>query len=467
MILNEKLEEFENWIIDKRVAVIGLGVSNLPLLDYLYEKKAIISVFDDRTREELDKEAVEKIDKYYLEAFLGEDNLKNLVGFDLIFRSPSCMPFKTELEEEKKRGAILTTEIEMVLRLSPSQVIGITGSDGKTTTTSLVYAILKEAGFNCFLGGNIGIPLFTKIKDMQEQDKVVLELSSFQLMDMNISPSISIVTNVSPNHLNIHRSYEEYIDAKANIFKSQDKNGIVVLNEDNDITRGFKDIAKGKVVLFSRKEKLKNGVIYDEKDKNIKIVEDGEETIVINTKDIILRGLHNYENVCAAVAACKSIVDIDIIKEAIKKFKPVEHRLEFVREIDGVKWYNDSIGSSPSRTIAGVNSYDERIVLIAGGYDKNLDYKPLAKPVIEKVDTLVLMGQTADKIEKAIRDEGKDKELPNIIHANSLEDAVNKARENAKPGNVVLFSTAAAIYDLFKNFMERVNKFKEIVNNIK
>ena len=467
MILNEKLEEFENWIIDKRVAVIGLGVSNLPLLDYLYEKKAIISVFDDRTREELDKEAVEKIDKYYLEAFLGEDNLKNLVGFDLIFRSPSCMPFKTELEEEKKRGAILTTEIEMVLRLSPSQVIGITGSDGKTTTTSLVYAILKEAGFNCFLGGNIGIPLFTKIKDMQEQDKVVLELSSFQLMDMNISPSISIVTNVSPNHLNIHRSYEEYIDAKANIFKSQDKNGIVVLNEDNDITRGFKDIAKGKVVLFSRKEKLKNGVIYDEKDKNIKIVEDGEETIVINTKDIILRGLHNYENVCAAVAACKSIVDIDIIKEAIKKFKPVEHRLEFVREIDGVKWYNDSIGSSPSRTIAGVNSYDERIVLIAGGYDKNLDYKPLAKPVIEKVDTLVLMGQTADKIEKAIRDEGKDKELPNIIHANSLEDAVNKARENAKPGNVVLFSPAAASFDLFKNFMERGNKFKEIVNNLK
>jgi UDP-N-acetylmuramoylalanine--D-glutamate ligase len=221
------------------------------------------------------------------------------------------------------------------------------------------------------------------------------------------------------------------------------------------------------VVLFSRKEKLKNGVIYDEKDKNIKIVEDGEETIVINTKDIILRGLHNYENVCAAVAACKSIVDIDIIKEAIKKFKPVEHRLEFVREIDGVKWYNDSIGSSPSRTIAGVNSYDERIVLIAGGYDKNLDYKPLAKPVIEKVDTLVLMGQTADKIEKAIRDEGKDKELPNIIHANSLEDAVNKARENAKPGNVVLFSPAAASFDLFKNFMERGNKFKEIVNNLK
>ena len=467
MILNEKLEEFENWIIDKKVAVIGLGVSNLPLLDYLYEKKAIISVFDDRTREELDKEAVEKIDKYYLEAFLGEDNLKNLVGFDLIFRSPSCMPFKPELEEEKKRGAILTTEIEMVLRLSPSQVIGITGSDGKTTTTSLVYAILKEAGFNCFLGGNIGIPLFTKIKDMQEQDKVVLELSSFQLMDMNISPSISIVTNVSPNHLNIHRSYEEYIDAKANIFKSQDKNGIVVLNEDNDITRGFKDKAKGKVVLFSRKEKLKNGVIYDDEDKNIKIIEDGEETIVINTKDVILRGLHNYENICAAVAACKSIVDIDVIKEAIKKFKPVEHRLEFVREIDGVKWYNDSIGSSPSRTIAGINSYDENIVLIAGGYDKNLDYKPLAKPVIEKVETLVLMGQTADKIEKAVREEGKDKKLPNIIHASSLEDAVNKARENAKPGNVVLFSPAAASFDLFKNFMERGNKFKEIVNNLK
>ena len=466
MILNEKLEEFENWIIDKRVAVIGLGVSNLPLLDYLYEKKAIISVFDDRTREELDKEAVEKIDKYYLDAFLGDGNLKNLVGFDLIFRSPSCMPFKPELEEEKKRGAILTTEIEMVLRLSPSQVIGITGSDGKTTTTSLVHAILKEAGFNCFLGGNIGIPLFTKIKDMQEQDKVVLELSSFQLMDMNISPSISIVTNVSPNHLNIHRSYEEYIDAKANIFKSQDKNGIVVLNEDNDITRGFKDIAKGKVVLFSRKEKLKDGVIYDDEDKNIKIIEDGEETVVINTKDIILRGLHNYENICAAVGACKSIVDIDVIKEAIKKFKPVEHRLEFVREIDGVKWYNDSIGSSPSRTIAGINSYDENIVLIAGGYDKNLDYKPLAKPVIEKVETLILMGQTADKIEKAVRDEAKDK-LPNIIHASSLEDAVNKARESAKPGSVVLFSPAAASFDLFKNFMERGNKFKEIVNKLK
>ena len=266
MILNEKLEEFENWIIDKRVAVIGLGVSNLPLLDYLYEKKAIISVFDDRTREELDKEAVEKIDKYYLDAFLGDGNLKNLVGFDLIFRSPSCMPFKPELEEEKKRGAILTTEIEMVLRLSPSQVIGITGSDGKTTTTSLVHATLKEAGFNCFLGGNIGIPLFTKIKDMQEQDKVVLELSSFQLMDMNISPSISIVTNVSPNHLNIHRSYEEYIDAKANIFKSQDKNGIVVLNFDNEITRDFANYTKNIVKFFSSKQILKNGYFYDTSD---------------------------------------------------------------------------------------------------------------------------------------------------------------------------------------------------------
>ena len=464
--MNEKLKEFNTYLKNRKVAVIGLGVSNLPLLDYLHEKGSIVTVFDDRNTEKISKEAIEKVNKYEFETSFGENNLDKLVGFDLIFRSPSCMPTKKELVEEEKRGAIVTSEIEMLMEMAPCKVIGVTGSDGKTTTTSLIYEIVKNAGYNTHLGGNIGIPLFTKLKDIESEDVIVLELSSFQLMNMNISADISVITNITPNHLNIHASYEEYIDAKKNIFKNQKEDGIVVLNYDNELTRNCRLEANGKVIYFSSKEKLENGIIVD--NDVIKECEDRLRKHIINTKDIHLRGMHNYENVAAAIAATKSFIDIDTIVDAIKKFKGVEHRIEFIRELDGVKWYNDSIGTSPTRTIAGLNAFDEDIILIAGGYDKHLDYEPIAKPIVDNVKGLILIGQTSEKIYEAVTKEleKENKEL-DIYQCNEFPQIVEVARKIAKTGQVVLFSPASASFDLFENFAQRGNKFKELVNDLK
>lgn len=463
--VNEKLIEFNNYLRNRKVAVIGLGVSNMPLLDYLYNLQAKVTVFDDKNIEEIPKDIMDKITKYTFEFSLGNNNLSKLVGFDLIFRSPSCMPNKKELLEEEKRGAIITSEIEMLIEMAPCKVIGITGSDGKTTTTSLIYSIVKEAGYNAYLGGNIGTPLFTKLKDMLPEDIIVLELSSFQLMNMTVSPDISVITNVTPNHLNIHSSYEEYIDAKKNIFKNQNENGILILNYDNEITRNCKTEANGKVVLFSSKEKLDNGIIVD--NDVIKECEDRLRKHIINTSDVHLRGVHNYENIAAAIGATKSLVDTDKIVKAIKEFKGVEHRLEFIREINGVKWYNDSIGTSPTRTIAGLNSFKEEIILIAGGYDKHLDYEPIAKPIVDKVKGLILIGETAKKIYEAVNKELKkqNKEL-DMYMCDEFCKIVQTANKIAKSGQIVLFSPASASFDLFKNFAQRGERFKELVNKL-
>lgn len=462
---NKKLEEFNNFLSNRKVAIIGLGVSNLPLLDYLYEKKANVTVFDSRTIDEIPKDTMDKITKYAFKFSLGQYYLDKLSGFDLIFRSPSCLPTLPELVEEEKRGAIITTEIELVLKMTPSKVIGVTGSDGKTTTTTLIYEILKYAGYNCFLGGNIGTPLFTKISEMKPEDVVVLEMSSFQLMGMEVSPDISVITNISPNHLNIHKDYEEYIDAKKNIFKYQDEEGILVINYDNEITTTFNKEAKGNTIYFSSKKKLENGFIVDE--NIIKECEMGLRKHIVNVKDIKLRGVHNYENICTALAATKTLVDADTAVEAITNFKGVEHRLELVRQIDGVKWYNDSVSSSPTRTMAGLNSFDEEIVLIAGGYDKNLDYTPLAKPIIDKVKTLILLGQTSGKIFEAVKEESEkqDKHLK-IYMCNTLEETILLAKKAAEPGQIILFSPASASFDMFKNFADRGEKFKNLVNKI-
>ena len=462
---NKKLEEFNQYIQFRKIAIIGLGVSNIPLIDYLYNKKARVTVFDDRSIEEIPKEIMDKITNYNFEFSFGPNSLEKLKGFDMILRSPSCLPTKPELVKEAERGAIVTSEIELLMKMCPGKIIGVTGSDGKTTTTSMIYAILKEAGLNAYLGGNIGVPLFTKLEEMKPQDIIVLELSSFQLMGMEVSPDISVITNITPNHLNIHKDYEEYIDSKKNIYRFQDENGIVVLNYDNEITRKCANEVKGKVIFFSSKEKLENGFIVDE--NVIKKCEDKVRTHILDTKDLILRGKHNYQNVCTALAATNSLVDINIAIKAVKNFKPVEHRIEFIREIDNVKWYNDSASSSPTRTLSGLNAFDEDIILIAGGYDKNLDYTPLAKTIVEKVKTLILIGQTAGKIFDAVKKEleNQNKKL-DIYMCDTLENTIEIAKKSAKTGQVVLFSPASASFDMFKNFADRGNKFKNLVNAI-
>ena len=462
---NEKLNQFNDYIKFRKVAIIGLGVSNLPLLDYMYEKKAKVTVFDDREEDSISKEIMDKIKSYNFEFFFGENSLSNLKDFDIIFRSPSCLPTRKELAEEANRGAIVTTEIEMLMKMCPCKIIGITGSDGKTTTTSIIHHILEKSGKKAYLGGNIGTPLFTKLSEMEPNDIVVLELSSFQLMGMEISPDIAVITNITPNHLNIHKDYQEYIDSKKNIFKFQNENGILILNYDNEITRNCAKEANGKVIFFSSKEKLDNGFIVDE--KIIKQCNDKIRKHILNTNEVLLRGNHNYENIATAIAATSSLVSLEQAISAIKEFTAVEHRLEFVREIDGVKWYNDSASSSPTRTISGLNSFDEPITLIAGGYDKNLDYEPIAKPIIDKVNHLILMGQTSGKIFDAVKEEleKQNKKLP-INICNNLEETIKLAKKVTKSGEVVLFSPASASFDMFKNAVERGKKFKEIVQKI-
>ncbi len=462
---NEKLEEFNDYVRFRKVAIIGLGVSNIPLIDYMFEKKARVTVFDDREIDKIPEDILKKIKKYEFNYYFGKESLEHLKNFDLILRSPSCLPTKPELETESSRGAIVTSEIELLMKMAPCKIIGVTGSDGKTTTTSLINAILKKAGYTTYLGGNIGTPLFTKLDEIKPEDILVLELSSFQLMGMQISPNIAVITNITPNHLNIHKDYQEYIDAKKNIFKYQNEEDVLILNYDNEITREFKKEAIGKVIYFSGKTKLDDGYIVDE--KMIKECNDKVRKHILNCSDVILRGEHNYENIATALAATSKLVNQDIAVEAIKEFKPVEHRLEFIREIDGVKWYNDSVSSSPTRTIAGLNSFDEDIVLIAGGYDKNLDYSPIAKPILDKVSSLILLGQTSAKIYDAVKEETEKENKKIDIHmCDSLEQTVNIAKKVAKKGEVVLFSPASASFDMFKNFADRGIKFKNIVNKI-
>ena len=460
---NEKLEEFNNFLDEKQVAIIGMGVSNIPLLDYFYDKNAKVTVFSTNV---LSDEIMEKINKYRYEVELGEDNLSRLKGFDIIFRSPSALPTKHEFQSAVKKGAILTSEIEMVLKLAPCKIIGVTGTEGKTTTTSLIYEICKKAGYNCFLGGNIGKPIFTKINQMKPEDIVILELSSFQLMGMTVSPNIAVVTNIFPDHLNVHKSYEEYQDAKKSIFRNQTEEGIVILNKDNEITEKFADEVKGKTIFFSSTKKLKNGYVYDREDGFIKKCTDGKCEKLLNKNDIKLRGVHNYENICSALAATETVASKEAQIEAVKNFKGVEHRLEFVREIDGVKYYNDSIGTSPASTIAGLNAFDENIILLAGGSDKGLDYKEIGEVIAKKVGTLILTGPTAQKIEEATKQALSEEKSIEIIHTNNLEESVKVAKEKAKEGDIVLLSPASASFDAFKNFEERGNYFKTLVNNL-
>lgn len=443
--MNKELIAFNNKLKQSKIAVIGAGVSNLPLIDYLYNLGCNVTIFSD-TKIETD------LSKYNYPVY--DDGLSKMIGYDIIFRSPGCLPSRKEIQAEIKRGAYVTTEVREVLKLTPSKVIGITGSDGKTTTTTLIDLVLRSSGYKTFLGGNIGTPLFTKINEMTKDDIVVLELSSFQLMDMDISPDISVITNITPNHLDKHKDMDEYINSKCNIFKYP--GSILVTNDDLEITKNFK--TDREVRYFSRTHKtnafyIKDNAIYK------------DDTLILKQEDIHIRGIHNLENICTVLSATCDLIDMDKALKAIKEFKGVEHRLEFVREINHVKWYNDSVSSSPTRTIAGLNSFSEPIVLIAGGYDKNLDYTPIAKPILEHVSKLILFGATKNKIYEAVTKLKKEESIE-IYVLNTLEEVINKAKEVAIPGEIVLFSPASASFDMFKNFADRGIKFKNIVNNL-
>ena len=448
------LIEYNNKLKSSKIAILGLGVSNIPLLEYLHNLGCDVVVFNTKP---LDKNLIDKLNIYKIKYYNEENAFDYLHGFDIIFRSPSILPTRKELVIAKEEGAVITSEIRELLHLAPCKVIGVTGSDGKTTTTTLINEILKANSYHTFLGGNIGTPLFTKLPEMNKDDIIVLELSSFQLMDMDISPDISIITNIAENHLDIHSSFEEYIEAKKNIFKYQDNKGILVTNADNEITNKFK--GNGETRYFSRSKQT--NYFYTD---GTYIYYNGKK--ILNKNDIKLRGIHNLENIATALTAVIDLIDLDKSIEVIKNFNGVEHRLEFVREINNVKWYNDSVSSSPTRTIAGLYSYDENIVLIAGGYDKHLDYTNIAKPILDKVTKLILMGDTKEKIYNAVTTSVMNPNIE-IYKCNTLQEVVDKAKEVAIPGEIVLFSPASASFDMFKNFADRGNQFKDLVNKLK
>lgn len=463
--INNKLSEFKIKISGKKIAVLGIGVSNIPAIKYLVSLGAKVTAHDKKV---LSSDKIEELKKIGVEFVFGDNYLNNLNNYEYILRSPGIKPFLPELENLSK-DIIVTSEIELLLELCPCKVIGVTGSDGKTTTTTLVSKFLEEAGYKVWLGGNIGIPLFSKLDEISMKDIVVVELSSFQLMSSTIPIDTSIITNISPNHLDYHRSFKEYIEAKANIFK-YGKNNKVVLNLDNSYTTDYLQIMKEnelypEIRYFSVVENVFNGVFL----KNGYIVSNvnKKEDVVAKISEVKLVGIHNIANICAAASAVIDITGTAPIKKVITTFTGVEHRMEFVVEKSKVSWYNDSIGTSPARTIAGLKAFSKKIILIAGGYDKNIPYDELGIYILEKVKVLILMGKTAKKIEEAVlkaKNENSDLNCDiEIIHMNNLEESVNCAKLKAIEGDIVVMSPASASFDLYKNFEERGDHFKKLV----
>ena len=461
--MNNKLEQFKKDIRSKKVAVLGIGISNTPLIRYLGDLGVEITAFDRSDESDL-KPTLDALKGLDIQYSLGKDYLSKLSGFDVIFKTPKVRFDIPELLREAEAGTEITSEMEVFCKLCPARIFAVTGSDGKTTTTTLIHKILSRHGYKCWLGGNIGTPLLDKIDEIDEKDMVILELSSFQLHTMRNRLHTAVITNLSPNHLDVHTSMQEYADAKRNIFLYQGGNDTLVANYDNDVTREFAQEGSGRVVLFSRKHELDEGVIVRGQEV---IYRTGKKDLkVLNTEDIVIPGVHNIENYLAAIAATIDFVVPEDIKAIAVTFRGVEHRNEHVRDLNGVSFYNDSIGSSPTRTIASINSFKQKVILIAGGYDKHIPYDEIGKPIVEKVKCLILMGQTAGKIEKALKDEidrsGKGTDIP-IFHCSSMEEAVKKSYESAVQGDTIILSPASASFDMFKNFEERGIVFKNIV----
>ncbi len=431
----------------------------MPLIKYLVSLGANVTACDRRSAEDLGENYTE-LEKLGVKFNLGDGYLNNLSG-DMIFKTPGMRYDVPELLKAKENGSIVTSEMEVFFEVCPSHIIAVTGSDGKTTTTTLIHKMMTDAGYKTWLGGNIGNPLLTDTEKMKENDWVILELSSFQLHTMRKSPEIAVITNISPNHLDMHKDYKEYIDAKKNIMLYQNEGDTLIVNADNQVTADIGKSANGAVKYFSR-----NGMADVYLDGNIikrGIVE------ILNIKDIKIPGMHNVENYMAAIAAVSGLVSKEVIVNVAKTFGGVEHRIELVRTLDGVKYYNSSIDSSPNRTINTLRVFPNKVIMIAGGKDKGIPYDEIGPALAEHVKVLILIGATSDKIQEALDAEinktgnGKDIE---VIRATSYENAVNTARSKAHDGDVVLLSPASTSFDMFRNFEERGNLFKKIVNEL-
>ncbi len=436
----------------KRIAVLGLGVSNRPLVRLLLAGGCTVTGCDRTRREQLDPEVLE-LEKLGCQLRLGDGYLDGLKA-DVVFRTPGMHPENPALKTLREAGAEVTSEMEVFFECCPCHLIAVTGSDGKTTTTTLIAKMLEEAGKKVFLGGNIGAPLLPRLEQMAPSDFAVVELSSFQLMDMRRSAPIAVITNLSPNHLDVHKDMAEYVQAKKNVYAYQDAGGKLILNADNPITASLR--GNGQTLFFSRQT---HGDIYAE---NGTVYCQGRA--ILQTRDILIPGVHNVENYMAAIAAVQGLVSDETVRTVAKTFGGVEHRIELVRVKDGVRYFNDSIASSPTRTIAGLRSFPEKVILIAGGYDKHIPYDVLGPEICAHVKKLYLNGATAPKIRAAVESCAGDK--PEMVDCGDFRTAVLAAAAGAEPGDTVLMSPASAAFDQFKNFMVRGNYYKQLVKEL-
>ncbi len=454
----DKTVEYKNSIKGKRISVCGIGVSNLPLIDFLLSAGALVTARDMKARETFGQIA-DDLEQKGVRLICGESYLDD-IDDEIIFRTPGIRFDKKGFVDAVEKGAVLTSEMQVFFEICPCTIIGITGSDGKTTTTTLISEILKASGKRVWLGGNIGKPLLPDVEQMTCDDFAVVELSSFQLHTMKNSPDVAVVTNISPNHLDYHIDYNEYIDAKKNIYRNR-SDMTFITNAVNDITLQMAGECKGELITFSANTSECD--IYEE---NGYICKNGER--LLNVQDIILPGRHNVENYMAAIGATLPYADKKAFSVVAKSFKGVEHRLELAGEKNGVKYYNSSIDSTPTRTIAALSSFKERnLVVICGGYDKNLDYDPLAPALAEKAKCVVLTGACKDKIKTALENDDTFKASGTLVfEENDFEKAVYLASSKAKEGDIVLLSPAAASFDSFKNFMTRGIFFKDTVKKI-
>ncbi|MCD7872890.1 MAG: UDP-N-acetylmuramoyl-L-alanine--D-glutamate ligase [Clostridiales bacterium] len=475
--LINSVSEYLDSLNNKKVAFVGMGVANVPCAKWFALHGIKVYACDKRDREYIGSEICDELENLGVNFSLGESYLDILPEMDVIFRSHGILPFQNKwIGECIERGQTVTTEMEVFFKLCPSKIIAVTGSNGKTTTTTIISEILKNSGKKVYLGGNIGKALMPELENISAEDYAAVELSSFQLLTMGNmvnKPDIAVVTNIESTHLDHHVNLDEYVDAKRNILIYQSTDSKTVLNADCDYSIGgrvYHDMrfdVRGHLYQFSVKHPVENGT-YMKENGDIIYSENGGETYVMNRKDINIPGIHNVENFCTAITAVWGLASPDIIKKTAVSFKGVEHRIEFVREFNGVKYYNDSIATSPSRVISGLNSFNQKIIMICGGSDKGNDMGIMVPYILKKVKILILNGSTAQKIYNAVVSSSDyEKNSIEIIKTTTMEQALLIAREKAVKGDIVSLSPACPAFDQFKTFEYRGRKFKELVNGFK
>lgn len=447
------LKEYASQYKNKTVGFVGMGVSNLPVIRLFLSNGAKCVVRDKNDLSS--REFYGGLIASGVEFISGQDYLDDITE-SLLFLSPAVRPDLPGIVKAVSRGTVVTSEMEEFFRLCPCKKIAVTGSDGKTTTTTLIAKLLEAEGKKVWLGGNIGINLFATLDDITPDDFAVIELSSFQLMKLSQSPDIAVITNVAPNHLDWHKDMNEYVEAKKRIFAFQNSSSKLVLNLDDSYSEAFLKEAKGSVSTISGN--TQDGDIYFNEDG----IFDKNGALLVAENDIRVVGRHNRYNYAAAYSAVSDIVSVSTLRAVAGSFGGVEHRIELVRELNGVKYYNSSIDSSPSRTTACIEALKTPIVAICGGYDKHIPYDPLGELFKRKVKFTVLCGATAPKIAAVFDNVGYE----SYIIVDDFGLAVRTASEKADDGDSVVLTPASASFDMFRNFAERGNTFKQIVNSL-